>query len=163
MSIFAFFTSTQIIQELVWLVGWCVPLCFLPSFFPSSLFYSLSVLFPPASPDPLRASWLYSPTALNCPLQFSYHPDSPTWTFNSPPLLFSKLSQAYGTYAAIADFTVFSLQVETSARVNQMGALKVSCEKSYCGASFIFSPLDVFPVTALHSERHQWPKFGKAC
>lgn len=161
MSIFAFFTSTQIIQELVWLVGWCVLVYH--SSFPRHCSipfrcYFLQLL---QTPSGLLGSTLQLLSIAHFNSLITQTP--PTWTFNSPPLLFSKPSQAYGAYAAIADFTVFSLQVETSARLNQMGALKVSCEKSYCGASFIFSPLDVFPVTALHSERHQWPKFGKAC
>ena len=117
----------------------------------------------PQLPRPFKDRSALLSNTLSRPLQFSYHsnpPKAPSRTLNSP----SSVWQAFSSLLHDSRLSPLSLpQAETFTHLNQMGVLLVSCENSYSGNSFIFSPLDVFPVTAFRSERHQWPKFGKAC
>lgn len=150
---------------LVWIVRWCAQLCFLPLLFCSCLSFPLHCCVPPSVLFPGRWAQLFNCSQTSSSILLSpKSPQSPlTDTLRSPSSSSASSQQSFSSLLHGSRLHHVFFRVETSAHLNQMGALQVSCEKSYCSTSFIFSLLDVFPVTALRSERHQWPKFGKAC
>lgn len=108
----------------------------------SSTFLS-SVLFPPASPAP---EGLLGPTLQLLSIALfnsliTQIPPKPPHGHLTLPLLFGKPSPAY---SMIADFIMFSLQVETSTHLNQMGALWSPVKRA---------------TAAPHSSSHRWMFF----
>lgn len=139
---------------------WKVLFVWMLLFSQSSVFASQCYF--PIFPQPLKGSLaLLSPAALDCHLQFSLSPKIPP----KPPSWTHSISSS-ATFAIMQEagesWWHFSLQMETCTSLNQMGAIKASCEKSYCSTSFIISPLHVFQSlpsvlrcnTGLNLEKH---------